>query len=408
MQGDEHSESLAATPAARRLAHTVAAAWLTFCVVLVWYGSTGDGNRTSLFVTPDIALVCLIGILPFSLLLWQLLGGLLGTVAPTALGGLCWMGALVAIMLLPAVRSTSSPFLGIVGYVGRPVVALLLLAPSALAWTCLRPPAAMPDARRWGWFVTTGILAVALPATYVAARCRQDAISFQELRAQSRLGEAARVIHRLQRLSLSSQLQGQPIPRLMADMDRSVRQLQSAVAGTLPVGATDDDRLQRARQLAILGQPYDALEILDTVRTSRPDVDNLSATIHENLGHWQQALDEYTRAETSWESLPSSQQQVAGRIQAVTGMAFCLRKQGRYPEAEQIYLQLLALSPTAQTHYLLAQFYEDTQQSSLARQHVLQAIELAPKQFERPGRQLINKLAASHFGCFNMSLNTSE
>lgn len=406
MPDAEPPELQAAAHDANRLAHLAATGWLTFSVVLVWSGASGDGNRTSLFVTPDIALVYLVGILPFSLLLWHLLRGLLGAVAPTTLIGLCWLGPLVAIMLLPVERSTNSAFLGIAGYLSRPAVALLLLAPSAFAWACLRPPAVIVDPRRWAWFVTTGILAVALPATYVAARCRHDAISFQELRAQSRLGEAARVIHRLQRLSLGSQLQGQPIPSLRSDMDRSVRQLQSAVAGKLPAGATDDDRLQRARQLAILGQPYDALQVLDTIRTSRPDADNLSATIRENLGQWQQALDEYTRAETSWESLPSSRQQLAGQIQAVTGRAFCLRKQGRYPQAEQTYLQLLALSPTAQTHYLLAQFYEDTQQSSLARKHALHAMALAPKQFERPGKQLINKLAASHFGCFNMSFKS--
>jgi tetratricopeptide (TPR) repeat protein len=88
-------------------------------------------------------------------------------------------------------------------------------------------------------------------------------------------------------------------------------------------------------------------------------------------------------------------------VQATTGIAYCERKLGRYAEAEAAYLERLALSPTAETHFLLASFYEDAQQTSNARTHARLAMALAPERYRQPGKKLIDKLDTLHFGCLS-------
>ena len=58
-------------------------------------------------------------------------------------------------------------------------------------------------------------------------------------------------------------------------------------------------------------------------------------------------------------------------------------------------------------HYLLAQFYEDTQNARQARTHARQAMALAPAMYEQKGAQLINKLRIYQFGCWGVYLAES-
>ncbi len=87
-------------------------------------------------------------------------------------------------------------------------------------------------------------------------------------------------------------------------------------------------------------------------------------------------------------------------IQAVTGIAFCQRKLGNKPAAATAYQELLGLAPTADTHFLLAQFYDDTQQAALADQHARKAISLDPARYAERGGQLIDKLRTTQFSCW--------
>jgi tetratricopeptide (TPR) repeat protein len=97
---------------------------------------------------------------------------------------------------------------------------------------------------------------------------------------------------------------------------------------------------------------------------------------------------------------------VAGLLQATTGIAYCQRKLGHYADAEATYQQVLTLSPTADSHFLLAQFYEDAQQAEKARTHARRAMALAPTRYRQEGEKLIRKLTVYHFGC--LSVFTAE
>lgn len=408
MNGDYHSELPPTARPGATSANLAAASWLAACLAILWLASAAQDNRTSPFVAPDVALICLISVVPIGLIVARLARDLADTAAWIP-GSLCWAAGVIALGLLYQ-RTTliGIEATGVSGYLVRPVLAMMLIAPCVWMWTLPQATQSKFDSRRLAWLLTTWLLAVALPSTYVIARCRQDVTHCRELLEQSRLGEASAVAHRLLRLSPGSQVQGQPIARIVADIDRSVRRLQVAVGVSPQASATDDELLLRARRLAMLGQTDAALQALAAVRIPSPATYLLSATIHENLGHWRQGLDDYSRALKIWNAQPNSPEREAGRIQATTGIAYCLRKQGRYWAAEQAYRQLLALSPNADTHYLLAQFYEDTQQTVLARQHAQRAMALEPDRFELPGRRLINKLTTMHFGCFRMLSKPTE
>jgi tetratricopeptide (TPR) repeat protein len=82
------------------------------------------------------------------------------------------------------------------------------------------------------------------------------------------------------------------------------------------------------------------------------------------------------------------------------GLGYCERKLGDPVAAESAYLKLLARQPTADTHFLLGQFYEDAQQAGPARDHLQQAAALDPARYREPADALLRRLRRAHFGCW--------
>lgn len=246
------------------------------------------------------------------------------------------------------------------------------------------------------------ILAV-IPAVFVDARVRHDLKLLTELLEQTRLGEASELVSRIVALQPSTVWQGRPVAAVRRELDRSVADLRSRTAVALPDSVDPLTRVDRARDLAVLGDTDAALKVLSDRRIAAiedPDVLNLLGTIHETRSEWTAARDWYRRARRASEDLPASETRQALRLQAQRGIAYAERKAGHTPEAEAAYRELLALSPTAETHFLLAQFYEDAQQTDLAHQHARQAMTLDPRRYGKSGRELIDKLQTVHFGCF--------
>jgi tetratricopeptide (TPR) repeat protein len=250
--------------------------------------------------------------------------------------------------------------------------------------------------------VTAGI-AIAIPEAYVIAHCQHDSARLSQLMGQSRLGEAEQVALRLVQFNPRAMSDGKSVLGLVANLDRQLAQLRADVNVHLAPGATEQETLSYAQKLAILDRTDEALEILERIQPPSPKVFNLLGTIRETRSEWQASLEDYRQAQTDWDTAQASPDRLAGLIRATTGVAFCLRKLGNYLAAEQAYQQLLELAPNAETHFLLAQFYEDTQQTKQAYRHVRQAMQLAPRRFQSSGQQLISKLTTSHFGCFNVS-----
>ena len=250
-----------------------------------------------------------------------------------------------------------------------------------------------------------GLVAAAIvPTVYVAARCRHDAMELGELLDQSRLGEARILAQDLLRLAPTMQWRGRSLKVLTQQFNRQVRELESQIAQSHQNGETEAAQLQRCQRLAMLGRTPEALAGLDLLMNSNlgPAACHLSGLIHETNAAWETARGFHRRAKEDLLRQQSTPERDAGILQAATRLGYCERKLGNYLLAEAEYRAVLALSPTADSHFLLAQFYEDMQQSAKARSHARLAIALAPRRYQREGTALINKLAIGHFGCLGV------
>lgn len=254
-----------------------------------------------------------------------------------------------------------------------------------------------------GYVVVAVMVWLVVPMVYVRARLQTDARSVLELAEQSRLAEACDLARLCQRLDPGYALpNGTSLARMIAQWDRSVRDLESRVTMPLDEAAPVPMRLERARMWLMLGNVGRAREILDAVGDDQPQACLLRALIAENLDCWEDACRWYVRSTSLVESEQSSSELSAILLQASRGIGYCERKRGRYRDAEAAYLRLLALAPTADNHFLLAQFYEDAQQSRQAANHARCAMALASSRYAQPGRQLLSNLATRHFGCLEL------
>jgi tetratricopeptide (TPR) repeat protein len=249
--------------------------------------------------------------------------------------------------------------------------------------------------------IVLGLVVLVLPpATYANARCRHDITRLGEFLEQSRFGEARTLARGLLVLDASRIWNGHSLPTVAESLDRVVRDLESRVASPLSPHASVRERVNFARDLAMLGRTEEALNVLDSVHD--PDVENLRGTIHETRDEWEPALESYGRARAAWEARPPSPARSGELLRATKGIAYCQRKLGRYTDAEATYQQVLALAPTADTYFLLAQFYEDAQEAEKARASARRATELDPDRYQNEGEKLIRKLSIYQFGCLGV------
>ncbi len=355
------------------------------------------------YVWLDVAIVHLLCALPLSFVMAGYIRRHLSAAASVALAA-CLLAAgcagfLDALQPALTAATISSPLAG---------TALRLL--SALALVIAGVLVIMTLARRQtsedgATMTVIGIALLCLaPASYVSARNRHDLERVGDYLGQSRFSDAQELIRGLLVLDSQRQWNGQPLLTLAADIEQTVAQLESSVAQTLPPGSTTDQRLERARLYAMLGRSDAALAVLDSIDrpATNADAGNLRGTIHENRGAWEAALSSYASARTAWKAQPASDARAEGLLRATKGIAYCQRKSGRYAEAEATYQHVLALAPTADSHFLLAQFYDDAQHADQAREHARQAMALDPARYQQQGSRLLNKLAVYHFGCLGV------
>lgn len=377
------------------------AAGLLFAVTLA-DGSWSGGRSPFPFIWRDIALVHLGSAIPIGLLVGPLLPrsvlslGLAGISLVAA--GFFMLGSLEATCLSLAL---SFPFLAdILRCTVAFALALGVLLPLGTIW----PRSRTKGAVSWPRLSLSVAAMILLPLVYVDARARQHLMGLNDLMGQGRISEANLLAHRLLLLDTTLQQNGRPLTQVALELARSEVRLEAEVRYALPRNAPAQARLDRARTLAMLNRTEEALSVLNGVTDTElhAAADTLRGTIYESRRNWLVALGYYQRAREGWEKRAMSAERDAGQLRSVTGIAYCKRKQGDYSGAEAAYLEALALSPTADTHFLLAQFYEDAQDATKAHQHAERAMTLAPRRYQYEGEQLINQLRVRHFGCLSI------
>ena len=245
---------------------------------------------------------------------------------------------------------------------------------------------------------------IVVPRLYIHARTQADAARVIDLADQSRVGEARSLAHQVLALSPNATGKSKPLKLVAENLDRAASQIETRANVPLAENASLAEHLGRARDLAMLGRTSEALRELEGMPEvdRSPDASNLRGTIHETRREWRAAGEWYARAKGSWLLREESPERTIGLMKAITGIAFCERKLGRLREAEAAWQERLKLVPAAESHFLLAQFYEDTQQAKKARLHAQEAVRLDPERYTKQGRQLMDKLVTSHFGCLGV------
>lgn len=277
-----------------------------------------------------------------------------------------------------------------------PAFALALAA--ALGVAAIRPSRLQPSAAA---LVLTVAIAAFIPPLYVRARLRSDLSHLAELLHQTRLAEAQSLARNLARLDPALSFDERPVGEVAAELDRQVEAVATHALTPLPANADHEHLLARARHLAILDFTDQALAVVAVAERSGPSAAaaNLRGAIHQARSEWSASLAAYEQARrfNDRESAGVDREQL---LQALTGIAFCQRKLGNRRAAASVYNELLELDPTADTHFLLAQFYDDAQHASLASHHARQAMSLAPDRYAERGQKLIDQLRTTQFSCW--------
>jgi tetratricopeptide (TPR) repeat protein len=350
------------------------------------------------YVWRDVALVHFLCALPLAALVAGWIGPRLS--APGRLG--TGAGLFVAALVLILLARPSASWLG--AAVQRAGPALCFAAACALAVQAIWPrstAAAKAAPSPVSLAVAVAIL-LAAPLLHVHARVRSDLARLAELIDQTRVGEAQSLAARQLALAPQAQFHDRPLALAASELDRVAAELTARAAVPLPEQATGEERLERARDLAILGRTEESLALLDAAPSLGESAAAalLQGTIHQARREWSASLAAFSRASQLVQRQPASPERDEAHAEAISGIAFSYRKLGDNPAAAAAYRQVLALAPTAHTHFLLAQFYEDTQQAQLAERHARQAMQLDPGRYDAPGRRLIDKLRTTHFSCW--------
>jgi hypothetical protein len=374
----------------------------TLSVASVVAGEWDGGRAPFPFVWRDVAVVYLLSAVPLAAVLARFACSRLPVGGAVALAVLALAAGIAPLSAREEVESAVLAGRAL-GFILRSAVVFGIAVASATAVDIV-----IGGSRVRGQFPTEiailgAVVLAVLPVTYVGARCRHDAGRLGEYLEQSRVGEARDLARGLLALGCRQEVRGNPLPEVAAVLERVARDLESRVGTPLSVLATSSDRLERARTLAMLGRTEEALGILSlaTAAEVAAEVETLRGTILQSRGEWEPALEAFRKAEAAWRGRTSRQREQAV-THAMIGVAYCQRKLGQYAEAEATYREVLARSPTADSHFLLAQFYEDTQQTEKAREHARRAMALAPDRYQHEGERLIRKLTLFHFGCLSV------
>lgn len=248
------------------------------------------------------------------------------------------------------------------------------------------------------------IVLTLVPGLYCYARSQDDLRQFGSLRQQSRFGEARWLLSRVQAMSPSLRIDRRPLHREQREITGLVEDLELRTQNPIPASAAVSEHIQRGRELAMLGRAEQAMTMLLEHTETLQDADacSLLGTIAENRHDWNSALRYYSLADQILGSSSPPAQDAAQAYQVAMGTAYCHRQLGQLNAAKLHYQKLLSLNPSAETHFLLAQFFEDIQETETALQHAETARRIDAQHYGEKAGQLIHNMQSKHFGCFGV------
>lgn len=240
---------------------------------------------------------------------------------------------------------------------------------------------------------------------YAHARAQREAERAQGLYEQGRLVAARDVLCGALAFNPRAWWRGMRLAEVAGRLEQAIAAIERRAREPLKSDAAAAERLSRARDLAMLERTDEALAVLDAAPlvSESAEAFNLRGTIFETRRAFAKARECYAAAKDRWQKREAGDEKAAGVVRALQGVAFCERKLGRLVEAEAGYQALLRHAPSADTHFLVAQFYEDVQLAGRSQVHAKEAMRLDPARYGERGRRLLDKLRSSQFGCWSVS-----
>lgn len=400
-----------------RTVSSLAAIILT-CIAGWWLQNIRSAGGMSLpYVRPDIIIVSLLCVLPLALLLSEWVFVVLKRrrfQLFLVVQSLFFVGTVI--ILIQAVNSnhSSSTFNNYdawESFVLRPAVALWVIICFLLVVGNILPSQKTTQTKSPGalaWCLAS-ITAFVVPVFYIESRVDGMVTQIEEYLGSGRMGDARRLTREVAVLSPWSEIDDKSADAIARDLDRACYDLEQSLVFMKQRPVSSEEQTYHAARLhTILGEPAVAISLLDPwseKSSTSPLTFQLLGNIYQHQENWSDSERHFRRSLKAWQKLPNSEQRQAGIISAWNGIAFAERKRGNYEAAENAYLSALFLDPTADQHFLLAQFYEDTQQTTKAREHAQQAMALNAARYETSGKKLITSLQQQHFGCLNVWRN---
>lgn len=388
------------------------------CLAGWWAQSIRNSGGLSLpYARADITIVNFLCMLPLAIVVTEWMQGVLKYHSPglfkivnlIALTGTA--GILVFLFSSSHASGALSEYDAWESFILRPVIAFwLILSLLLLAGRFFRTeiPQGSVRAGKLVWS-TVCLTALLVPVFYIQSRVDEMAQQVDEYLGSGRLGDARQVVREVCILSPWGKIGGQPADDVARDLDHDCFGVERSLAYmNQQTSHNEESTYHRARLLAILGEDQAAIDLLlpwYDKSTVSPLTSQLLGNLYQQQQHWAESQQAYRRALQAWEKLPASEQQQAGIVAAWKGIAFAERKRGNYEAAETAYLSALSLAPTADQHFLLAQYYEDTQQTAKAREYAHQAMALDATRYGQSGQKLITTLQQQHFGCLQIWRN---
>ncbi|VTS05567.1 tetratricopeptide repeat protein [Tuwongella immobilis] len=242
------------------------------------------------------------------------------------------------------------------------------------------------------------LMATALPTLLVIQRSEELVRESVEASLQSRWATAYRSFAEYRRLAGDNSEAAQ---RQEINYSSQVKIVKQMLEQPLPPQAPEWIRIVNARMLAQLNRTDEALAILQKNENPQQvgEIEQLRGTIAEQTGDWATAKVAFAKAIEWAETNPEAATSKMGLQQGLTGLAYAQRKSGDYVAAEQTYRRLLEASPTPETYFLLALFYEDSQQAELAAEFAQKASDAKPDRFRDAARKLQARLRTQQVGC---------
>lgn len=253
----------------------------------------------------------------------------------------------------------------------------------------------------WKWVFAIG-LALVLPTLFELDRIEKSLRRLGERIDDQRLGSAQQLALEILAINPQARFRKRPLRLIEGKLRVELAALQAECESLSSSADQPVAALQKASLLAMRSESGES-EAIARRLVERPlvavEACLLLGTLSEERGAWQASRDWNGRAHAMLVPQPA---RIPEAVRALNGIAFAERKLGNRAAAEAAYLAAWELAPTAEAHFLLAQFYEDMQRAQEAAKHARAAISLDPAAYRLPAEALIEKLLVNHTGCLSI------